>query len=281
MNIGAAIKMADVRLRTAGIDEPRREASSLLAFAIRKEPVFLIAHPEYELTDTEAAAFEQVIARRAGREPFHYIVGKKEFFGLDLEVARGVLIPRPETEILVEDAISILSEMNEPAFFEVGVGSGCIAVSILHHVRNGRAVGVDISDEALAIAARNANRHGVADRLMLRKTDVYEGLAETFDLIVSNPPYIPDADLARLQAEVGRFEPHAALFGGDDGLDVVRRIVDGAPEFLRNGGYLLIEIGFGQAVSVKDMFDMEHWESVEFVPDMQNIPRIAKARRRG
>ena len=280
MNIAEAIELGGERLRNAGVDEHRREASSLLVYVIGKEAVFLIAHPEYALTGQEAEAFNEVIGRRANREPFHYIVGHKEFYGLDFEISPGVLIPRPETEILVEDAISIISGSVDPAFFEIGVGSGCISVSILHHAKGAHADGVDISGDALTVAAKNAIRQGVADRLTLRRADVYENLTGSFDLIVSNPPYIPNDDLASLQAEVGQFEPHAALFGGDDGLDVVRRIVRGAPEFLKPRGYLLIEIGFGQAESVKGMFDATIWEGVEFLHDMQRIPRIAKARSR-
>jgi release factor glutamine methyltransferase len=280
MNIAEAIRTADERLRIAGVDEHHREAASLLAHIIGREAVFLIAHPEYELTGAVACAFDEVVARRERREPFHYIVGRKESYGLEFEVASGVLIPRPETEILVEDAIESLSALADPDLFEIGVGSGCISVSILVNVPNGLAVAVDISGEALSIAGRNAARHGVADRLELRKGDVYEGLEGAFDLIVSNPPYIPDGDLASLQAEVGGFEPHGALFGGGDGLDIVRRIVSGAPRFLKPGGGLLIEIGFGQAESVKDMFEAGVWEDVDFLPDMQRIPRIAKARSR-
>lgn len=278
MKIFEAIGSAAIRYRDAGIANERREASSLLAFVLGREDVFIIAHPEYELTENEAAAFEYVVRRRALHEPFHYIVGRKEFYGLEFEVVPGVLIPRPETEILVEAAISILSGSESPVFYEIGVGSGCISVSILHNVNTARAVGVDVSDMALSVTARNADRHGVAGRLTLRKADVFDALDGAFDLIVSNPPYLEDGDLESLQAEVGGFEPHTALFGGRDGLDIVRRIVAGAPEFLKPHGFLLIEIGFGQAGSVKELFDAAVWESVEFLPDLQGIPRIVMAR---
>jgi release factor glutamine methyltransferase len=281
MNIAAAINSGAERLSSAGIAEYRREASALLASILNKEAVFLIAHPEYVLTESESASFGNVIVRRAAREPFHYIVGHKEFYGLDFEVSPGVLIPRPETEVLVEDAIAILSALANPVFYEVGVGSGCISVSVLRNAKKARASGVDISETALSLAARNAERHGVADRLTLRNADVYDGLEGTFDLIVSNPPYIPDGDRAFLQAEVGEFEPHTALFGGHDGLDVVRRIVEDAPGFLNPGGFLLIEIGFGQAEIVKGLFDSNVWEQVGFLSDLQNIPRITKSRLRG
>ena len=278
MNISEAIGFAAVRLRDAGIANERREASSLLAFVLGREDVFLIAHPEYELAENEAAAFEKVVSRRALREPFHYIVGRKEFYELEFEVAPGVLIPRPETEILVEAAISIISGTESPVFYEIGVGSGCISISILHNVNTAAAVGVDISDTALSITAKNADRHGVGDRLTLRQADVFDGLSGAFDLMVSNPPYIEDGDFESLQAEVGGFEPHTALLGGPDGLSIVRRIVADASSFLKPHGFLLIEIGYGQAESVKELFDVDMWESVEFLPDLQGISRIVKAR---
>lgn len=280
MNISDAIEFAAETLRNAGVGEPRREASSLLRFVLKKEAIFLIAHREYELTGEESVRFAEIIARRELREPFQYITGRKDFYGLEFEVSPGVLIPRPETEILVEDSIKIAAEIPGPHILEIGVGSGCISVSILHNLKNARAVAVDISDDALALTARNAERHDVSDRLTLRKGDVYEGLEGVFDLIVSNPPYIPDGHLESLQAEVGRFEPHTALFGGDDGLAIVRCIVDGAPSFLKPCGFILIEIGFGQSASVKDMFNALVWEDVEFLSDLQKISRIAKARLR-
>ena len=278
MNISQAKSWAANILNDAGIPEFRRETASLLAFVLQKETALLIAHLEYELTGSEAAAFEKVVKRRASREPFQYITGRQEFYGLEFDVSPSVLIPRPETEILVEAAIGILSEMESPWLFEIGLGSGCISVSILHAVAGASAVGVDISGAALAVAAKNAGKHNVAGRLTLRVADVYDGSCGKFDMIVSNPPYIPDRHLKSLQDEVGQFEPHEALFGGTDGLSVIRRIVAGSAQFLKPKGYLLVEIGFDQAESVKEMFDPCLWKNVEFLPDLQGIPRIAKAR---
>ena len=280
-NIAAAIATAAAKLQDAGIDDARREASSLLAFVLAKDAVFIFGHPEFTLSNDEATKFAVVVERRANREPFHYIAGKKEFYGLDFLVAPGVLIPRPETELLVEDAIGILSELTQPQFLEIGVGSGCISVSILHNVPRSTAVGVDISEAAIDIAAENAKRHNVAERLALKLGDVYRDVEGEFDLIVSNPPYIPDSDLTTLQSEVRDFEPHSALFGGDDGLDIVRRIVAHAPQFLKEGGQILIEIGFGQAAGVKELFDSAIWEDIGFIRDLQGIERHAKAKIRG
>jgi len=276
--IAATIAGAADRLNKAGVAEPRREAASLLAFALDKEAVFLIAHPEYELTSDESARFKSAILRRERREPYHYITGTKEFYGLDFTIVPGVLIPRPETELIVEQAINLLADIPEPQFLEIGVGSGCISVAILHHVTHARAEAVDISNTALTIARANAVRHDVADRLKLRPGDVFGSTRGKFNLIVSNPPYIPDDDSASLQAEVGDYEPDSALFGGVDGLDIMRRIVTRSPEFLRSKGVLLIEIGFGQAANVKGLFDDPVWSRPTFILDLQGIERVVKAR---
>lgn len=277
MNITAAINSAAESLGDAGVVEARREAASLLDFVLGRGKVFLIAHPEYELTPDESSSYASSVARRAAREPFQYIVGKQEFYGLDFEVSPDVLIPRPETEILVEAAIEIASTLEHPRVLEVGVGSGCILVSILHSVPRADGVGIDISDPALAMARRNSARHNVSERAELIKGNVFDGAAGSFDLIVSNPPYIPDEQLDGLQVEV-RFEPHTALFGGPQGTDIIEQIVFEAPKFLLPMGHLLIEIGFDQSERVSTLFDTPVWQSVELLPDLQGIPRIVRAR---
>ena len=278
MNIAAAIANAAAVLEDAGIPEPRREASSLLAFVIKEDAAFLIAHSDDSLAAPYKMMFDACVRRRAKHEPFQYIVGRQEFYGLDFDVTPDVLIPRPETEILVEKAIDLLSHIDTPRFYDLGVGSGCISVSIVHSIKTASGVGVDISGKALFVATRNAETNNVADRLTLRQGDLFDGLNERFHMIVSNPPYIPAAELAALQPEVRDFEPHTALSGGDDGLDIIRRIVTGAPEFLETQGYLLLEIGFDQAGTVVDLFDQTLWQPPETVPDLQQIPRIVVAR---
>lgn len=283
MNISTALKYAAEILNDSGVANPGREASSLLAFALDKPSAFLIAHPEYELTNDETDRYEGFVERRANREPFQYITGRQEFYGLDFQVSPDVLIPRPETEILVEEAIrelnklKELNKLSELAFCEIGFGSGCISVSILHNVPNATAIGVDISEKAIAVAERNAARHGVADRLTLIKGDLFAGIDQKFDMIVSNPPYIPFADLTDMQKEVRDFEPHNALFAGNDGLDIVRRLIEEAPEHLSPCGLLLIEIGFGQAEKLRGRFDLSIWNEPEFLTDLQGILRTVKA----
>jgi release factor glutamine methyltransferase len=265
-------------LLSAEIADPRREAASLLCFALGKDRAFLIAHPEYELNRNEAELFDSVVKRRASREPFHHITGVKEFYGLDFVVSPDVLIPRPETEMLVAKSIHILSQMDKSVFCEIGAGSGCIAISILLHVSFATAVGLDISEAAVAIANRNATNHDVQERLRLLHSDIFSGLKnQGFDLIVSNPPYIPVEDIAGLQPEVRDFEPHLALTDGAGGLSVIEKIVRESPGFLKSGSPLVMEIGIGQAGVVRAMFDPDLWQSVEIVSDFQAIPRMVCA----
>lgn len=280
MNISSTLSPAAEILKEAGVADPRREAASLLAFTLAKPSSFLIAHPEYELNNDEADQFNRFVARRANREPFQYITGRQEFYGLDFEVTPDVLIPRPETEILVETAIKELRKLDTPTFCEIGVGSGCISVSILHNVPTATAVATDISKQAIAVTRRNAERHGVTDRLTFIEGDLFASIDQKFDMMVSNPPYIPDADLTDMQKEVRDFEPHNALFAGTDGLDIIRRIISEAPDHLNTGGLLLIEIGFGQSEILRDQVDPSIWSKPDFIPDLQEIDRLLKIRLR-
>lgn len=278
MKVSEILSEASEILQRNGVPESRREASLLLAAALEESKTFLIAHPEYEPGKDEEIRFRSFVARRAGREPFHYITGIKEFYGLDFEVSPDVLIPRPETEMLVENSIAMLLERDRPIFCEVGIGSGCISVSIIYNVESAAAVGLEVSKKALQVAKRNAEKHSVLNRLELRQSNIFSALqAERFDLIVSNPPYVPMADLQELQSEVKDFEPHIALSDGGDGLAKIKMIVNQSPKFLKPGGFLVIEIGIHQDTIVKAMFENKHWDNVEIVPDFQAIPRMVRA----
>jgi len=282
MKISDAITQTFTLLADRGVAEPRSEAALLVGLAAGRDKPFLIAHPEYELTTAEQDRLANFAHRRANHEPFQYISGKQEFFGLEFDVSPDVLIPRPETETLVEKAIEILARIETPVLCDVGVGSGCIAVSILTNVDRAVALGLDKSPQALALAAHNAAKHQVSDRMRLLESDVFSSLRdEKFDTIVSNPPYVPLADMRTLQPEVRDFEPVGALTDGGDGLSIVRALVDRSSQFLRPGGNLFVEIGFGQSDRVAKMFDPEKWFSFEFLPDLQGIPRIAHARSSG
>lgn len=278
MKIFDLLKDATAILQNSGIDEPRREAASLLAFALQKDKTFLIAHNDYKLTEPKEKYFKEILERRANREPFQYITGKQEFYGLDFIVTPDVLIPRPETELIVENAVKALKNKEETAFCEVGIGSGCISVSILHEVKSASAIGLDISEKALEISQRNAERHMVDKRLRLKTSDVFTVLKdEKFDLIVSNPPYVSSKEIFDLQPEVRDFEPLNALTDGASGLSIIEKIILESPRFLKSDGFLLIEIGFDQSVEVKNMFAEEIWYPVEYLFDLQEIPRTVKA----
>jgi release factor glutamine methyltransferase len=279
MNISEHLKRATEILQTSGIAEPRKEASSLLAFALKKNQTFLIAHSEHEPSAEEEKLFQSILDRRAKREPFQYITGRQEFYGLEFEVTPDVLIPRPETELIVENAIEILCGKPSASICEIGVGSGCISISILHEVKTANAIGLDISEKALEIAQRNAQLHHVAERVSFKSSNIFDELKdEKFDLIVSNPPYIPLADIENLQAEVRDFEPLNALTDDRNGLSIIKKIIDRSPDFLKPDGFLLMEIGFGQSEKVREMFSSNIWQTIEFLNDLQGIPRTVKAR---
>lgn len=280
MNISENLKNASEILQKSAIIEARRDANTLLTFVLEKDRTFLIAHSEYELTETEQMRFDKAIERRAKREPLQHITGKQEFFGLEFEVNRDVLIPRPETELIVENALEILKDLENPHFCEIGVGSGCISISILHENKNASAIGLDISVKALKVAKRNAEKHRVSERFDLQISDVFEVLRdEKFDIIVSNPPYISSDEIQTLETEVKDFEPINALTDGKDGFSIIEKIIQDAPKFLKPKGFLLMEIGFGQAEEVLKMIGEEIWSEIEIVADLQNIPRMLKTRR--
>jgi release factor glutamine methyltransferase len=274
MTIEEAIQRGYRQLALAEIAEPRREAASLLAYAIGQDAAFLIAHSDDHLAAPYKMMFDACLRRRAKHEPFQYITGRQEFYRLEFEVTPDVLIPRPETEILVEKAVEILNAFPDPRFCEVGVGSGCISVSILHEVETATAVSTDVSRAALAVARSNADKHRVIDRLTLVEADVFDGANGRFEMIVSNPPYVPTEQLDSLQAEVRDFEPRTALAGGPNGLSVIERIIAQAPLYLKAGGLLLMEVGFDQSERVASLFDNAVWNEPEFTEDLQGIPRI-------
>lgn len=280
MTIEQAIASAVSVLENAAVENPQREARTLLAFILAKPESFIFAFPETKLQSDQITAFNAVVMRREAREPFHYIVGSREFYGLEFIVTPDVLIPRPETEFLVEAAIEHLSVTAETTFLDIGTGSGCIPVSVLKNVENARGSAVDISPAALGVAKQNAERHGVADRLRFQISDVYSNVGEArFDLITSNPPYIPLDEMSGIQREVAEHEPHIALTDNADGLSIIRRIIADAPTHLNSCGLLLMEIGVLQSELVKDIFSPDIWSDIHFINDLQQIPRVVAARR--
>jgi release factor glutamine methyltransferase len=279
MTIAEALKSGAETLQAASIASPEREAASLLRHVLKCDAAYLYAHSDERLNAVASMLYKAVLNRRAAHEPLQLITGVQEFYGLEFKVTADVLIPRPETETLVENAIQEFQRRDNIRFCEVGVGSGCISIALLMRLQNANAVGLDISEAALHVAAENAEKHAVSQRFDLNLSDVFVAVTgEKFDLIVSNPPYVPNGDLGTLQEEVRLFEPRIALDGGDDGLDVVRRIIAESPKHLNSGGLLYVEIGWNQSEHVGKMLDESTWESFEFLPDLQGILRILKGR---
>jgi len=270
-------------LSEAGVPEARREAMSLIEYVIARDRTFLITHPETILTLADIERLREVVERRAAGEPLQYITGHQEFYGLSFEVTPDVLIPRPETELLVETALELLGQSVEPQLIcDVGTGSGCIPIALLHERPRLRAFGLDISLNALHVAARNAKRLGVSERLSLIASDCFNALHSTgacFKMIVSNPPYIAESDLAGLHREVRDYEPRAALTPGDDGLGVIRRLLSEAPLYLEPGGHLLLEMGFDQHEAIHQLIDRAVWQLLDIHKDLQGIPRTVALRR--
>lgn len=280
ISIADLLREASQTLRDADVPEARREAGSLLSFVIGKDRTFLISHADDLVGDEELARFRRDVERRASGEPLQYITGVQDFFGREFRVTPDVLIPRPETELLVEAALEVIAGETEPRICDVGTGSGCIAVTLLCERNDARAIAVDISAAALTVAAENARRHGVDERIVFEVSDCFKTIDSQFDLIVSNPPYVSADALNGLQREVRDHEPLVALSPGSDGLTVIRRLIQDAPSFLKKSGHLIMEIGFDQGEKVAEMID-HNWRLLEIRPDLQGIPRIVVLQKRG
>jgi release factor glutamine methyltransferase len=278
ISIADAVREGAETLQRAGLAQTHREVSDLLQHVLARDRTFILAHPEQLMTNEQWQTFRELLLRRASGEPLQYVIAHQSFFGLDFEVARGVLIPRPETELLVETALGFLKDIpGSQEICDVGTGSGCIAITLLHECSTAHAVAIDVSPAALEIAKRNARRHAVEERLTFVEADCFSSLSAgkfSFDLIVSNPPYVAEMALAGLQREVRDHEPREALAGGPDGLDVVRRLLSESSAFLKSHGHLLIEIGFNQGEAVKSLVDERVWHLQGIRPDLQGIPRL-------
>jgi release factor glutamine methyltransferase len=271
------------RLQAAGIGEARLEAQLLAAHALGVSRAAVLAGSYGEPGAGRLAEIERWVSERERRVPFAYLRGDQEFYGLSFEVGPGVLVPRPETELLVDFALERLRDLGPdrtPLIVDVGTGSGCIAIATLASFPAARAVATDLSPIAARFARRNAVRLGVKDRLRIVRCDLASAVRTgSADLVLSNPPYIPDDDIAGLQPEVRDFEPRLALAGGGDGLDTIRRLLIDAFRILREGGWLAVETGIGQAKAVATLME-EHCD-VEIRPDLANIERVVCAKQTG
>jgi release factor glutamine methyltransferase len=269
------------------VGSPRMNAEMLLMFTLACDRAYLYAHPERELTSDEKARYQSHLQERSRGVPAQYIVGHQEFWGLDFIVSPAVLIPRPETEHLVEATIELartISTTEEQRdrdgrlkIIDVGTGSGAIALALARELPDADITAVDISPEALEVARTNAARLEL-ERVKFQQNDLLAGFeGAEFNFVVSNPPYVGESEADKVQLEVRKYEPHIAVFGGPEGLDAVRRLIPQAHAALRAGGWLLMEVGYSQAERVREM--LTGWNDVHTVPDLQGIPRVVVGRK--
>jgi release factor glutamine methyltransferase len=273
--INRLVKEAAKRLEAVGIERPIFEAQLLLGLALGATRLEVLRGPSSAPTDEQSRRFNDLVSRREQRVPLAYLRATQEFYGLEFEVTPAVLVPRPETELLVDFARERLPDLPGRMLVDVGTGSGCIAVAAAVHLTRARAVAVDLSEEALKIARRNAECHGVSRRILCLRADMLSGIRErTADLILSNPPYIPSVDVEELQPEVRDHEPRMALDGGPDGLGFHRQLIAGSIRVLKSGGCLGIEVAAGQAHIVEELLRDSEFEQVETKKDLAGIGRM-------
>ena len=297
MTVLEAIQRSTEFLGRKGVDSPRLQAELLLAHLLKQPRMRLYLEFERVLTPAEVEAFRALIQRRGKREPLQHIIGSTSFCGLEIAVSRDVLVPRPETELLAERGWTFLNQLStlrssqtgdgstpsaQPSIvLDFGTGSGCLSIALAFKCPAAEVYAVDISPEALGLARENAARHGVAERIRFLQGDGFAAVPEEarFDLVISNPPYIPSGDIASLQPEVRDYDPHLALDGGADGLDYGRRLAVEAARFLKPGGRVMLELGDGQAETLRAILEEQKWIVEAIEADYSHQPRIAVARR--
>ncbi|HKN59547.1 MAG TPA: peptide chain release factor N(5)-glutamine methyltransferase [Candidatus Acidoferrales bacterium] len=286
MDVRATLREGIARLRAAKVPSDALAAELLLMHALGRDRTWLYSYPETPLEPAATLKYFALIARRAAGEPTQYLTGKQEFWGLEFEVNPAVLIPRPETEHVIEVALERLGARGTAApmrIADVGTGSGCIAVALARELPQAELFGTDISAAALEVAARNAARHGVSDRIHFINCDLLSGVADSetqFDLIVSNPPYVARDDAGQLQREVREHEPAEALFGGPTGGEMYSRLIAEAGPLLRIGGILVLELGYNSAPHVSTLLTPHlGWNNVKIANDLAGIPRVIAAKR--
>lgn len=289
MQLKATLASAIERLTADQVPSPRLNAELLLMFTLKCDRAYLFAHPEHELTAEEQSRYEAALAERARGVPAQYITGHQEFWGMDFIVTPAVLIPRPETEHLIEAVLEITKAVgvsgvggqrcppHRVRIVDVGTGSGCIALALAKELPEAEIHATDISPDALEIARVNATRLQLEGRVQFQQGDLLEGLKPAFDFIVSNPPYVGESEEEQVQLEVRKFEPRRAVFAGRMGTEVIARLIPQAREALCPGGWLVLEISGTVASEVERL--LSDWEEVQIIPDLQSIARVARARK--
>ncbi|HWX54445.1 MAG TPA: peptide chain release factor N(5)-glutamine methyltransferase [Verrucomicrobiae bacterium] len=267
------------------VPSPRLNAELLMMFVLGRDRAHLFAHPERELTTDERARYEDVVAERARGCPTQYITGHQEFWGLDLLVSPAVLIPRPETEHVIETVLELVLDYyrehpRKLRIVDIGTGSGCIALALASELPHAEIHACDISDDALEIARINSARLALGGKVLFRKSDLLSAYAgQKFDFVISNPPYVGESEADKVQKQVRDFEPKVAVFSGHEGIDIYRRLIPQASDALDSGGWLVIEIGFSAEEKVRQL--LNGWSDVRTTADLQGIPRVIAARKSG
>ncbi|MGB6877219.1 MAG: peptide chain release factor N(5)-glutamine methyltransferase [Candidatus Acidiferrales bacterium] len=285
VTVRSALRDAMGRLEEMRVPSFTLAAELLLMHALGRDRAWVYSHPEALLDADAARKFFELVAQRASGVPTQYLTGKQEFWGLEFEVTRAVLIPRPETEHVVEVAVERLGEQRRREnlrIADIGTGSGCIAVALAHELPGAEILATDISSAALEIARRNAERHSVSERIRFVECDLLDAAAaegRRFDLIVSNPPYVAQAEASQLPKEVREHEPSQALFGGATGTEIYARLIAEAAQHLRSGGLLVLEIGYGALEGIRPIFDNASWKEIRVTNDLAGIPRVISAER--
>ena len=276
---GQAVARLERLFAEAGIDDPRLDARLLVAEILGSAPARIAAFPETELSPAQEDRLTALAARRQAREPMSHVLGRRGFWTLDLEVTADTLAPRPDTETLVEAVLAEIGDRQAPLrLLDLGTGTGCILLALLSELPNAQGLGIDRSPGALAVAVRNAQANGLADRASFRHGDWTEGVTGPFDVVVSNPPYIPDGDIDALAPEVARYEPRTALAGGPDGLDCYRLLAPAAAALLVPDGLVAFEVGMGQDQDVADLCVAVGLPHVRVAKDLSGISRCVLAR---
>ena len=282
--IAEALKRASEELRAAGVPNDVLDAQTLLGHALGRDRTYLIVNFHQELPGAAREQYAALLGRRAAGEPLQYITGRQEFFGLEFEVTPDVLIPRPETELIVEETLRLARGVGRPPLvIDVGTGSGCIAIAIARELPGARVIATDVSPAALRVARRNAARHSLTGRVSFVAADLLGALRPEpiADFIVSNPPYVAGRELPALQREVRDWEPEVALTDRGDGLTFYRRLLAAAPGCLRPGGFLLCEMGYTQSDPIAALVDGRDWAARHVLADLQGIPRTMVLERHG
>ncbi len=282
MQLAEALQSAIQFLTDEHVPSPRMNAEVLLMFVLGVDRTYLYAHPDRELDDGERTRYDEALRERATGKPSQYITGHQEFWGMDVIVTPAVLIPRPETEHVIEAVLELARKYPAKRIVDVGTGSGCIALALAKEMTQAQITATDISPEALEVARANAARHQLEKKIHfveadLMKRDVASYVSTQVDLVVSNPPYVSEEERDKVQREVRKFEPKVAVFGGARGFDIYRRLIPQAKDVLKPSGWLVMEIGFSQEEDIRGL--LSGWSEVRVTADLQGIPRVVAAKK--